>query len=533
MDTRSTTPAVPLDVMMFRVASVCEHYRTPVGSPADLAGLLEELGRNRGLALDFWMVVSQMIGGEDDLGLAGGERVAQARMLQERALEAITRVTTGFGVAELRAIDAESGQATVEMASHLAGHGPYLGTMAGEVPAAAETVTVRRARVADEAPVVAAEAMAVASSEPADDAAEKYREMLRARLEKEWLESQAQEAAAALESKAARQRVAAKSEREGRPEAGRSASPARRSGTRVWVADEPARKGAGEDFRQQLFGAASSIPVPPDPQSARPVRFRMPLALRMWARAWRPIVPPLRPARSGWRTGLRLAGAMLLLAGGVAMVHAQRSGELPQGLFHSGLIQRYGTMVRDAVASLSRPDDASASVAVEGSAGADDSSAAKRDASAAKRRRRATSDETSLAAAAPVAQTGSSPAAADSAKADEFADGAPVHIEGAEVWGAAGPVTVASPAMKVDLVSSPSAESASGAGNEQVDGRVVMHAVISKSGTVEEVQVLEGDAALREAAIRTVRGRRYSPYMVNGEPVEVTTTLTVNFKIDN
>jgi len=62
-----------------------------------------------------------------------------------------------------------------------------------------------------------------------------------------------------------------------------------------------------------------------------------------------------------------------------------------------------------------------------------------------------------------------------------------------------------------------------------VSGTVVLHAVISKQGTIEGLTVESGPAMLRQAALDGVRGWRYRPYLLNGEPTEVDTTITVNF----
>lgn len=62
-----------------------------------------------------------------------------------------------------------------------------------------------------------------------------------------------------------------------------------------------------------------------------------------------------------------------------------------------------------------------------------------------------------------------------------------------------------------------------------VSGAVLLHAVISKAGTIESLQVLAGPEMLRASALDAVRQWRYRPYLLNGEPTEVETTITVNF----
>jgi TonB family protein len=65
-----------------------------------------------------------------------------------------------------------------------------------------------------------------------------------------------------------------------------------------------------------------------------------------------------------------------------------------------------------------------------------------------------------------------------------------------------------------------------------VEGDVVMQALISKEGTVKRVHVMEGDSRLRSAAEEAVYKWRYRPYVLHGQPVEVATTVTVNFNLD-
>jgi protein TonB len=64
-------------------------------------------------------------------------------------------------------------------------------------------------------------------------------------------------------------------------------------------------------------------------------------------------------------------------------------------------------------------------------------------------------------------------------------------------------------------------------------GVVVVEAIISKQGTVEEVKVLKGlPMGLSEEAMEAVRKWRFKPGRLNGEPVDVIFNLTVNFRMD-
>jgi TonB family protein len=62
-----------------------------------------------------------------------------------------------------------------------------------------------------------------------------------------------------------------------------------------------------------------------------------------------------------------------------------------------------------------------------------------------------------------------------------------------------------------------------------VQGMVVLHALISKTGDIEDLQVVSGPELLRQAAIDAVSRWKYKPYTLNGEPTAVQTTINVNF----
>lgn len=62
-----------------------------------------------------------------------------------------------------------------------------------------------------------------------------------------------------------------------------------------------------------------------------------------------------------------------------------------------------------------------------------------------------------------------------------------------------------------------------------IQGEVVLHAIIGKDGAVRQVQVISGPPMLASAAQNAVKQWRYKPYILNGQPVEVDTTINVNF----
>jgi protein TonB len=64
-----------------------------------------------------------------------------------------------------------------------------------------------------------------------------------------------------------------------------------------------------------------------------------------------------------------------------------------------------------------------------------------------------------------------------------------------------------------------------------VQGTVVVEAVISRQGTIESLRVVRGPEMLQRAALDAIREARYQPFRLNGEPTEVQTTITVNFRL--
>jgi len=63
-------------------------------------------------------------------------------------------------------------------------------------------------------------------------------------------------------------------------------------------------------------------------------------------------------------------------------------------------------------------------------------------------------------------------------------------------------------------------------------GTVVLQAVISKNGMIENLRVLSGSPMLTQAALDAVSQWRYRPYLLNGEPVAVETTINVVFRMN-
>jgi protein TonB len=65
----------------------------------------------------------------------------------------------------------------------------------------------------------------------------------------------------------------------------------------------------------------------------------------------------------------------------------------------------------------------------------------------------------------------------------------------------------------------------------RIQGQVVLQAEISKAGDIENLRLISGHPMLAPAAIEAVKQWKYRPYILNGEPVEVETQITVIFSL--
>jgi peptidyl-prolyl cis-trans isomerase A (cyclophilin A) len=66
-----------------------------------------------------------------------------------------------------------------------------------------------------------------------------------------------------------------------------------------------------------------------------------------------------------------------------------------------------------------------------------------------------------------------------------------------------------------------------------VSGTVVLEAIIDTDGRVQDLKVISGPALLQQAALDAVKSWRYRPYLLQGRPIEVHTTINVIFSLGN
>ena len=92
-------------------------------------------------------------------------------------------------------------------------------------------------------------------------------------------------------------------------------------------------------------------------------------------------------------------------------------------------------------------------------------------------------------------------------------------------------IRVASRVAEANLIHDVAPQYPPEAGRARVEGTVVLMAVIGRDGSVKDVRLESGLPILAQAAIDAVRQWRYKPYMIDGEPVEVDSRITINFTL--
>jgi protein TonB len=95
------------------------------------------------------------------------------------------------------------------------------------------------------------------------------------------------------------------------------------------------------------------------------------------------------------------------------------------------------------------------------------------------------------------------------------------------------PIRVGGNVQQANLISQPKPQYPPLAKAARVQGTVKFQATISKDGSIQDLQLLGGPPLLVQAAQQAVLQWKYRPTLLNGEPVEVITTIDVNFSLSN
>jgi TonB family protein len=94
-----------------------------------------------------------------------------------------------------------------------------------------------------------------------------------------------------------------------------------------------------------------------------------------------------------------------------------------------------------------------------------------------------------------------------------------------------GPIHVSSKIMQGNRISGPMPVYPPDAKKAKVQGKVVIDATIDKEGNVADAQPVSGPPMLKNSALDAVKQWKYKPYLLNGEPVEVETTINVTYSL--
>ncbi len=66
----------------------------------------------------------------------------------------------------------------------------------------------------------------------------------------------------------------------------------------------------------------------------------------------------------------------------------------------------------------------------------------------------------------------------------------------------------------------------------KIQGTVVLGVVIGKDGNIKSLRVLSGPSELQQSALDAVRQWTYKPYLLNGDPIEVETTVNIVYSLN-
>jgi TonB family protein len=93
-------------------------------------------------------------------------------------------------------------------------------------------------------------------------------------------------------------------------------------------------------------------------------------------------------------------------------------------------------------------------------------------------------------------------------------------------------LTVSSKVMSGNLLTKAVPVYPPAAKKAKIQGTVVLSVIVGADGIVEDIKVLSGPSELQQSAIDAVRQWTYKPYLLNGDPIEVKTTVNVIYMLE-
>jgi protein TonB len=110
--------------------------------------------------------------------------------------------------------------------------------------------------------------------------------------------------------------------------------------------------------------------------------------------------------------------------------------------------------------------------------------------------------------------------------------GSPIAVAGPPASSAStGPIRISTGVLTGMLLAPISPQYPAIAKLSRTQGTVVVEATISMTGKIESAHIVSGPEMLQAAALQAVRDARYRPFLLNGQPTEVSTTISINFRL--
>ena len=94
-----------------------------------------------------------------------------------------------------------------------------------------------------------------------------------------------------------------------------------------------------------------------------------------------------------------------------------------------------------------------------------------------------------------------------------------------------GPISISPDVMQKQIIHKVNPVYPPDAKKARIQGKVELDAVIGKTGEMEQVKVVSGPKELQQSALDAVRQWTYKPYLLDGKPVDVKTTINVTYTL--
>ena len=481
---------------------MCDEHNVKWGTPQKLAGFIGELQSNKHLAMDFWSIVARMSEEATDVG-------------PNRVLEVIVEGVTGRSVAEMMVAGRVERGAVSDLTRLLAGEDVWSPVTAS--PKISHRIAVDKdgPRTKDNARTAPADTDVRRGEDLAGEAAAAPSPAHRAHRASWTSRTSSPTYTSVPQSPRQQYREAPPAERRDEPR-------------RLFLEPEPVLEQAPPvpgaippPVRSDDASTPTNKSVPLSPRQRYPVRLRSDDPSDASVR-----VPFAEYAETPKSRRAPVIGLLLLLiTGGIvgATFFMPDDGLVYWQRFEATIrhaVSRYKDAAKENVPSSVDSHAVNSSATTSGSV----------DPGSRSDQTNVANENSATAAPAPATEARAA-TAAGAATRERMSRSASIPSE-TEIPRRADLVEVPAAVMQERLISSRVPVYPEAARADHVEGRVVMQAVVTKDGAIGHLHVMSGDPILRAAALEAVSAWRYRPYLVNGEPVDVMTSIPVDFLVD-